>query len=54
MFGNVSARSILATAALAFVAGTASAQEAASLLRRASTAMGGDVKSIRYAGEGTG
>jgi glyoxylase-like metal-dependent hydrolase (beta-lactamase superfamily II) len=54
MFGNVSARLILATAALAFVAGTASAQEAASLLRRASTAMGGDVKSIRYAGEGTG
>lgn len=55
MFGRMSiARSILMVAATAFAAPTAFAQDAAAVLKRASAAMGADVKSIRYAGEGTG
>ncbi len=45
----------LPAAALAFISGAAFAEDAAGVLRRASSAMGaGDLKSIRYAGDGTG
>jgi len=46
---------VVSAAALAFVPAAALAQDAASLLKRAASAMGaGELKSIRYAGEGTG
>ncbi len=45
--------SVVSAAALASIPGAAFAQDAAAALKRAATAMG-DVKSIRYAGEGTG
>ena len=58
MFRNfLSARFTIAVslAALAFIPGAAFAQDAPAVLKRASDAMGaGDLKSIRYAGEGTG
>ena len=45
----------VSAAALAFIPGAAFAQDAAGVLKRAAGAMGaGDLKSIRYAGEGTG
>ncbi len=47
--------SAVSAAALAFIPGAASAQDAAGVLQRAAGAMGaGELKSIRYAGEGTG
>src|SRR5438093_10861345 len=46
---------LLMSAALAFAPGAAFAQDASAALKRASDAMGaGELKSIRYAGEGTG
>lgn len=56
MFGNVFlTRATLSLADLAFIPGTVFALEAEGVLRRASAAMGaGDLKSIRYAGEGIG
>ena len=52
MFRNVL---LMSAAALAFVPGAAFSQDASAALKRASDAMGaGELKSIRYAGEGTG
>src|SRR6266699_1029404 len=46
---------LMSAAALAFAPGAAFAQDASAALKRASDAMGaGELKSIRYAGEGTG
>jgi len=48
-------RLALSVTALAFIPGAALAEDAADVLKRASSAMGaGDLKSIRYTGEGTG
>ncbi|MCX7143534.1 MAG: hypothetical protein NT123_21295, partial [Proteobacteria bacterium] len=45
----------LSAAALAFLPGAASGEEAAGVLKRASAAMGaGELKSVRYTAEGTG
>ncbi len=52
MFRNVL---LMSAAALAFVPGAAFSQDASAALKRASDAMGaGELKSIRYAGEGSG
>jgi glyoxylase-like metal-dependent hydrolase (beta-lactamase superfamily II) len=45
---------ILPAVVVGFLGGAASAQDASAVLKRAASAMGGDVRSIRYVGEGTG